>query len=242
MKPTLKDFKQLQEKYLHNKELFDKEKKIEGTRGREDGYEAEDLVIRTLEWTKYNHTNYKEIDADAGSILGLVDIKTGSAKKYDNTFCLEVIQNPKTALKEQSVRAGLSDWTVNLSINHLAYLDLSDDEFPLYIYSVEKLRSIFGINQIMNHLSLEHMEYYSKVWSWNGKLQTPRQATHTPATFWCFGKSALGFALPTDLASDKIVLSQLVGEEEDGVSNTTGDNPVNQTKARVRVSNNKKQS
>lgn len=240
MKPTLTEFKELQKKYLENKELFDKTKKIEGTRGREDGYQAEELVIRTLGWTKHNSVDHKDIDADAGSILGLVDIKTGSAKKYDNIFCLEVIQNPNTAIKQEDIYAGLSDWLFNPEIKHLAYLDLSDDEFPLYIFSVDKLRKHFATNQILNYLTMDNMKHYASCWTWNGKLQTPRKAEDAPTSFWCFGKSALGFGLPTDLASDKIILSYLVQGEQDGIRDTVRDSGTNKTKARGSVSNNKK--
>ena len=208
-KPTLKEAQKIRSDFKKNKKLFEEKKIIEGNRGREDGYDSENFVNRVLNWKSYNKKDYKEIDSFSDQ-FGYVDIKTGSAKKYGNSYCLEVIQNPTTSLRKKKILAGVSDWVYNPKINCLAYLDWSDDDFPLHVFSVVKLREFFKTEAILKYLTEERMRYYAEFWKWNGHLSTPRQAYGAPSNFWCFGKAALGFEVPVELAETEIKLRELL--------------------------------
>ena len=214
-KPTVQEAEKIRADYFKNKKLFDEEKVIEGHRGREDGYDSEKFVNRVLNWISYNKTDYKEIDSFSDQ-FGYVDIKTGSAQKYGGSYCLEFIQNPRTSLREKDILAGISDWVDNPKIDYVAYLDWSDDDFPLHLFSVNKLREFFKTETILKYLTPQKMEYYAEYWSWGGHLATPREAyvEGVQAKFWCFGKSALGFDLPTDLAETKIKLRDLLEDKK----------------------------
>ena len=241
MKPTLKDFQAAQKLFLENKEVWETDGKIDGNRGREDGYVSEDLVIRTMNWVKNNTENVQAPDCFVEG-LGYGDIKIGSAKRYGGTFWLEIIQNPKTSLNNNSVHAGFSSWTYSGTTDFLAYLDWSDDTFPLYIYDVKKLIKKYNIHQIVNCIKLDHMKYYSDCWSKHSKLQAPRQA-ELDIPFSCFGKAALGFEISTDLASSVIILSDFLEvKDESGTDSSTRVSGSNKKKTSSSVHNSKKQS
>ena len=211
IKPTLKEAEKIRADFYKNKKLFEEEKIIKGNRGREDGYDSENFVNRVLNWKSYNMDDYKEIDSFSDQ-FGYVDIKTGSAKKYGGSYCLEFIQNPRTSLRKKDILAGISDWVHNPKLDYLAYLDWSDDDFTLHLFSAAKLREFFKTEVILNYLTLERMEEYAKKWRWNQELYTPRSAycEGAQAKFWCFGVAALGFEVPTELAETEIKLRDLL--------------------------------
>ena len=210
-KPTLREAEKIRADFYKNKKLFEEDKIIEGNRGREDGYDSENFVNRVLNWTSYNKTDCKEIDSFSDQ-FGYVDIKTGSAKKYGGSYCLEFIQNPRTSLRKKDILAGISDWVHNPKLDYLAYLDWSDDDFTLHLFSAAKVREFFKTEVILKYLTEEKMKYYAEYWNWNGHLATPRQAYCEGAQgkFWCFGKSALGFDLPLELTETEIKLRELL--------------------------------
>ena len=210
-KPTLREAEKIRADFYKNKKLFEEDKIIKGNRGREDGYDSENFVNRVLNWMPYNKEDCKEIDAYSNK-HGYVDIKTGSAKKYDDTYCLEIIQNPKTSVRKKDLFAGISDWVINPKIDCIAYLDWSDNNFLVHIFSVDKLREFFKTELILKYLTEEKMDYYAKSWRWNTDLLTPRQAycEGAQAKFRCFGVAAIGFHLPIELAETKINLRELL--------------------------------
>lgn len=210
MKPTLKEFKEAQKLFMENKEKWEQEGKIEGKGGRSDGYVTEDLVRRTLGWKQNNDVNPLAADAYE-EVLGYGDIKTGSAKRYGGTFWLEVIQNPRTK--------SIADWA-NSTTDFVAYLDWSDDTFPLYIFSTKKLIRKFMIYDILNSLTDQHYKYYDTYWSKNSKLPLPR-VVELDKSFSCFGKRALGFELSIEDAVGKLILTDYMEEEDDRTTIST---------------------
>lgn len=232
---------QIQKEYKENKNKFETTGKIDGTRGREDGYKTEDLVRELLGWEQNNLDYCKAIDAYS-DFHGYVDIKSGAAKQYGGTFKLEIVQRAQTGLDTGNKIDAFSDWTWNSAINYLAYIDWSDDRFPLYFYPVEELRKIYQVETIVNNTEDKHLRYWSKEWRHMRELQVPRECDASGKKMECFGKSALGFDLPTNIASDIFYLREIM-EEKDAESrdkSSDGNNRTNKRKTSNSLSDNKK--
>lgn len=213
MKPTLKEFQDAQKLFYENKEKWEEEGKIEGKGGREDGYIAEELVRKTLGWVQNNQYDVQEPDVYEET-LGYGDIKTGSAKKYGGTFWLEVIQNPRTK--------SIAGWTKG-GTDFVAYLDWSDDSFPVYIFSVKKLTKKLYISEICKTLTDAHFKTYDELWSKNSKLPVPRDADtgELGMSFSCFGKRALGFEIPIEWSIGKLTLTEYLEAKDERTTTST---------------------
>ena len=233
MKPTIKEFQEAQKLFYENKKEWEEEGKITGKGGRDDGYVAEDLVRRTLDWTQNNQYDVQEPDVYEET-LGYGDIKTGSAKKYGGTFWLEVIQNPRTK--------SIAGWTKG-STDFIAYLDWSDDTYPVYLFSVKKLVKKLHITEICKHITDVHFKMYDERWSKNSRLPVPRLADtgEYSMSFSCFGKRALGFELPIEWASGKLTLTDYLEAQDDRTTTSTaGTNRTNKEKSNSNLRNSKR--
>lgn len=231
MKGTMNDLLELQKLWRENKEKWEEEGVIEGQGGRQDGYLAEELVHILTSWER-NNTVTKTAPDFRLEGYGLADLKLGAAKQYgDDTFLLEVIQNPSRGM------SGLSSWTYTGSVDYLLYLDMSDDTFPIYFYSVPELIKHFGIHNLINNLKESNFSFYNNMWRKNSILVPPRSCDESVKGLSCFGKRALGYKLPVSLAKGKINLIDYIFKGEEDGSTTTSASRISRTDKKQTSSN-----
>jgi hypothetical protein len=215
MKVTKKDLLELQQLFMENKEKWEEEGVIEGQGGRQDGYKAEQLVHNLLGWNRNNLEDKLAPDFYIEG-YGYSDLKLGAPKLYNkDTFLLEVIQNPSKGMQ------GLSAWTYTGTVDYLLYLDMSDDTFPLYFFSVKQLIKEFSIHNFIDNVKQANFDYYNRYWRKSSKLVPPRNCDDSVKPFSCFGKKALGYELPTDMAVGKLLLIDFIGEEDERTTDST---------------------